>query len=149
MMFPFYLLFEVFYILFYQEWTVSWIFNPKFSNWIPTVCPDSLSQNWHCLICYLFIFSWIEIEIGTIFLSVFECYTISAWDSADHLSLMSRNVLTLGLTLQYYTNISTITQIIFIFLNLLQLFKFSDSYPKAVNFMRYLNKLQKKLSFMS
>ena len=78
LMFPFYFflyfeLFEVFYILFYQEWTVSWIFNLKFSNWIPTVCPDSLSQNWHCLICYLFIFSWIEIKNRN---NIFECFWV-------------------------------------------------------------------------
>ena len=74
LVFSFYFqLFEVFYILFYQEWTVSWIFNPKFSNWIPTVCPDSLSQNWHCLICYLFIFSWIEIKNRN---NIFECFWV-------------------------------------------------------------------------
>ena len=77
LMFPihffYFQLFEVFYILFYQEWTVSWIFNLKFSNWIPTVCPDSLSQNWHCLICYLFIFSWIEIKNRN---NIFECFWV-------------------------------------------------------------------------
>ena len=74
LVFSFYFqLFEVFYILFYQEWTVSWIFNRKFSNWIPTVCPDSLSQNWHCLICYLFIFSWIEIKNRN---NIFECFWV-------------------------------------------------------------------------
>ena len=128
------------------------------------------------LLSFYFHFIWNKI-IKLQCSECFWCHIISASDSADDLSVKCLAMCSV-FTLQYYTNIQSLLlyvallgkispsqsfnhlwlwidrPLILKFVSncahkLLQAFTFSDSYPKAVNFMRYLNKLQKKLSFVS